>query len=298
MSANFKAYLMLTLCAFFWSGNFIVGKFATLYEVPPLTLNFFRWLIVWIILIPFTFKDIFLNIKIIKEKFYSILLMSITSISIFNSIVYYSLNFTQVLNGALMISTIPVLIIFISFIFRVEKINLNQFLGLILSITGVVIIITQLEFSRLIHLDLNKGDLWLLVAMLSWAIYSTMLKTHKTGLNYLTFISVIVTLGLIFLFPQFLFEFNNQELIKFNFAFFLIISYVVLFAGLGAYIFWNKAVLIVGPSRAGIFLHLMPVFSSFMAIFLLNEKFMNFHIFGAIAIILGIYLSSKKTSLS
>ena len=298
MSANFKAYLMLTLCAFFWSGNFIVGKFATLYQVPPLTLNFFRWLIVWIILIPFTLKDIFLNIKIIKEKFYSILLMSITSISIFNSVVYYSLNFTQVLNGALMISTIPVLIIFISFIFRVEKINLNQVLGLILSITGVVIIITQLEFSRLIHLDLNKGDLWLLVAMLSWAIYSTMLKTHKTGLNYLTFISVIVTLGLIFLFPQFLFEFNNQEFIKFNFAFFLIIGYVVLFAGLGAYIFWNKAVLIVGPSRAGIFLHLMPVFSSFMAIFLLNEKFMNFHIFGAIAIVLGIYLSSKKTSLS
>jgi drug/metabolite transporter (DMT)-like permease len=298
MSSNFKAYSMLTLCAFFWSGNFIVGKFATLYQVPPLTLNFLRWLIVWIILIPFTFKDIFSNIKIIKEKFYSILLMSITSISIFNSVVYYSLNFTQVLNGALMISTIPVLIIFISFIFRVEKINLNQVMGLILSITGVVIIITQLEFSRLIHLDLNKGDLWLLVAMLSWAIYSTMLKTHKTGLNYITFISVIVTLGLIFLFPQFLFEFNNQELIKFNFAFFLIISYVVLFAGLGAYIFWNKAVLIVGPSRAGIFLHLMPVFSSFMAIFLLNEKFMNFHIFGAIAIVLGIYLSSKKISLS
>jgi len=298
MSTNLKAYLMLSLCAFFWSGNFIVGKLATLYQVPPLTLNFFRWLIVWIILIPFTAKDIFINIKIIKKNFYSILLMSITSISIFNSVVYYSLNFTQVLNGALMISTIPVLIIFISFIFRVEKINLNQVLGLILSITGVVIIITQLEFSRLIHLDLNKGDLWLLVAMLSWAIYSTMLKTHKTGLNYLTFISVIVTLGLIFLFPQFLFEFNNEELIKFNFAFILIISYVVLFAGLGAYIFWNKAVLIVGPSRAGIFLHLMPVFSSFMAIFLLNEKFMNFHIFGAIAIVLGIYLSSKKTSLS
>ena len=294
MSTNFKAYLMLTFCAFFWSGNFIVGKFATLYQVPPLTLNFFRWLIVWSILIPFTFKDILINFKIIKEKFYSILLMSITSISIFNSVVYYSLNFTQVLNGALMISIIPVLIIFISFIFRVEKINFNQVLGLILSITGVVIIVTQLEFSRLMHLDFNKGDLWLLVAMLSWAVYSTMLKTHKTGLNYLTFISVIVTLGLIFLFPQFLYELNNQELIKFNFAFILIISYVVLFAGLGAYVFWNKAVLIVGPSRAGIFLHLMPVFSSFMAIFLLNEKLMNFHIIGAVTIIIGIYLSSKK----
>ena len=295
MNDNLKAYFMLTLCAFFWSGNFIVGKFATLYEVPPLTLNFLRWLIVWIILIPFTFRDILNNIKVIKKNFYSILLMSITSISIFNSVVYYSLNFTQVLNGALMISTIPVLIVFISFIFKTEKINFSQVLGLILSITGVLTIITRLDFTKLIHLDLNKGDLWLLVAMLSWAIYSTMLRTHKTDLKYLSFISVIVSIGLIFLFPQFLLEINNHQIIRFNFPVFLITSYVVLFAGLGSYVLWNKAVVIVGPNKAGIFLHLMPVFSSFMAIFLLNEKLMNFHIIGAIVIIVGIYLSSKKS---
>ncbi len=295
MNDNLKAYFMLTLCAFFWSGNFIVGKFATLYEVPPLTLNFLRWLIVWIILIPFTFRDILKNIKVIKKNFYPILLMSITSISIFNSVVYYSLNFTQVLNGALMISTIPVLIVFISFLFKTEKINFSQVLGLILSITGVLTIITRLDFAKLIHLDLNKGDLWLLVAMLSWAIYSTMLRTHKTDLKYLSFISVIVSIGLIFLFPQFLLEINNHQIIRFNFPVFLITTYVVLFAGLGSYVLWNKAVVIVGPNKAGIFLHLMPVFSSFMAIFLLNEKLMNFHIIGAIVIIVGIYLSSKKS---
>jgi len=296
MNANFKAYLMLIFCAFFWSGNFIVGKFATLYEVPPLTLNFFRWLIVWIILIPFTFRDISKNFKVIKKNFYPILLMSITSISIFNSVVYYSLNFTQVLNGALMISIIPVLIVFISFIFKTEKINFSQIFGLLLSITGVLTIITRLDFAKLINLDLNKGDLWLLVAMLSWAIYSTMLITHKTGLKYLSFMTAIVSIGLIFLFPQFLFELSNHQVIKFNIPFILITSYVVFFAGLGSYILWNKAVVIVGPNKAGIFLHLMPVFSSFMAIFLLNEKLMNFHIIGAIIIIIGIYLSSKKTS--
>jgi len=295
MNANFKAYLMLILCAFFWSGNFIVGKFATLYEVPPLTLNFFRWLIVWVILIPFTFRDILKNIKVIKKNFYPILLMSITSISIFNSVVYYSLNFTQVLNGALMISIIPVLIVFISFIFKTEKINFSQIFGLLLSITGVLTIITRLDFAKLINLDLNKGDLWLLVAMLSWAIYSTMLITHKTGLKYLSFMTAIVSIGLIFLFPQFLFELSNHQVIKFNIPFILITSYVVFFAGLGSYILWNKAVVIVGPNKAGIFLHLMPVFSSFMAIFLLNEKLMNFHIIGAIIIIIGIYLSSKKS---
>jgi drug/metabolite transporter (DMT)-like permease len=294
MNNNFKAYLMLILCAFFWSGNFIVGKFATLYEVPPLTLNFLRWLIVWIILIPFTVRDIVKHIKVIKKNFYSILLMSVTSISVFNSVVYYSLNFTQVLNGALMISTIPVLIVFISFLFKTEKINSSQILGLVLSIIGVATIVTRLNFGKLLNLDLNKGDLWLLVAMLSWAVYSTMLITHKTGLKYLSFMTVIVSIGLIFLFPQFLFELNNHQLIKFNIPVVLITSYVVFFAGIGSYILWNKAVVIIGPNKAGIFLHLMPVFSSFMAIFLLNEKLMNFHIIGAIIIFIGIYLSSKK----
>jgi drug/metabolite transporter (DMT)-like permease len=297
MSNNFKAYLMLMLCAFFWSGNFIVGKFATLYEVPPLTLNFFRWLIVWTILIPFTFRDMLKNIKIIKKNFYPILLMSIASISVFNSVVYYSLNFTQVLNGALMISIIPVLIVFISFIFKTEKINFSQIFGLLLSITGVLTIITRLDFAKLINLDLNKGDLWLLVAMLSWAIYSTMLRTHNTGLNYLSFMTVIVSIGLIFLFPQFLYELKNHQVLKFNIPVILITSYVVFFAGIGSYILWNKAVVIVGPNKAGIFLHLMPVFSSFMAIFLLNEKLMHFHIIGATIIIIGIYLSSKKSRL-
>jgi len=297
VNKNIKAYMMLTLCSLFWSGNFIVGKFSTLYEVPPLTLNFLRWLIVWVILIPFTFKDIIKNFKIIKKNFYSIFLMSITSISVFNSVVYYSLNFTQVLNGALMISTIPVLIIFISFIFKTEKISFNQILGVIFSITGVIIIVTRLDFFRLINLDLNKGDLWLLIAMLSWAIYSTMLRTFKIALKALTFISIIVSIGLIFLLPQFLFEYKNHQIIQFNFPVILITSYVVFFAGLGAYIFWNKGVSIVGPNKAGIFLHLMPIFSSFMAIFILNEKLMSFHIIGAVAIIAGIYLSSKRNLL-
>jgi drug/metabolite transporter (DMT)-like permease len=294
---NIRAYIMLIFCSLFWSGNFIVGKFASLYEIPPLSLNFLRWLIVWIILIPFTFKDIIKNFKNIKNNFSSIFLMSITSISVFNSVVYYSLNFTQVLNGALMISTIPVLIIFISLIFKTEKINFNQILGVLFSTTGVIIIVTRLDFVKFTNLEFNKGDLWLLIAMFSWAIYSTMLRTYKIPLKNLTFISIIVSIGLIFLFPQFLFEYKHDQIIQFKLPTILIVSYVVLFAGLGAYIFWNKGVSIIGPNKAGIFLHLMPAFSSIMAIFILNEKLMHFHIIGAVVIITGIYISSKKTLL-
>ena len=112
-----KAYIMLVLCTAFWSGNFIVGKIATLFEIPPITLNFYRWFIAWILLAPFTLKEMIQNWNVIKSNFLSITIMAFTSISVFNSVVYYALNYTQVLNGVLMISTIPVLIIFFFFYF-------------------------------------------------------------------------------------------------------------------------------------------------------------------------------------
>ena len=109
-----KAYIFLILATLFWSGNFIVGKAASLYEIPPFTLNFYRWMFAWIILAPFTLKEIAAKKNYILENIGLIIILGITSITIFNSIVYYSLNFTQVISGVLMISTIPVLIIFFS----------------------------------------------------------------------------------------------------------------------------------------------------------------------------------------
>ena len=293
-SKDTKAYVMLILCTAFWSGNFIVGKVATLFEIPPLTLNFYRWFIAWIILAPFTLKEVIQNWEIIKDNFISLVIMAFTSISVFNSVVYYALNYTQVLNGVLMISTIPVLIIFISSIFKTEKTNIFQVLGVVVSLCGVVIIITKMEFQRLIHLQLNKGDLWMLVAMFSWATYSIMMKEKKINLKPFVLLQTLITIGVIFLAPMYFFEIMNGQYLTMNIPVILTIGYVVLFAGIGAYIFWNGAVLLIGPNRAGIFLHLMPVFSALMAIFLLAEKFSHYHFYGALFIVFGIFLSSKK----
>ena len=112
ISKNKIAYIILILTTLFWSGNFIVGKAASLFEIPPFTLNFYRWLCAWLILAPFTIKEIFQKRNYILENIKLILILGITSITVFNSIVYYSLNFTQVISGVLMISTIPVMIIF------------------------------------------------------------------------------------------------------------------------------------------------------------------------------------------
>ena len=290
---NIKAYIFLVLCTLFWAGNFIVGKVATLFEIPPFSLNFYRWLIAFFILFPFTYKKISENFDEIKKKIIPLSIMGFTSITIFNSVVYYSLNFTQVLNGVLMISTIPVLIIFFSSCFTNEKVKINQILGVITSLIGVLIIITKFQLNTLLSLNLNKGDLWILVAMISWATYSIMVKEKKINLDPLALLQTLIFIGLIFLIPFYLYELHNEQFLKLNIPVLLTVGYVVIFAGIGAYIFWIGAIKIIGPSRSGVFLHLMPIFSSLMAIFLLGERLANFHIFGALFILTGIIVSTK-----
>ena len=205
MSKNYLAYTFLTFAALFWSGNFIVGKFATLFEVPPLTLNFLRWVTVWFILIPFTIKEILAKKNYIKENFFAIGIMGILSISTFNSVVYFALNFTQVINAVLMLAAIPPMIIIFSSLMKIEKTNMFQLSGLLLSIFGVTTIISNADIQKIISLNFNKGDIWMLVCVLSWSLYSTLLKKNKFQLSQFSLIQIMVTVGLIFLVPQFLY---------------------------------------------------------------------------------------------
>ena len=239
---NNLAYILLVLTTLFWSGNFIVGKAASTYDIPPFSLNFYRWLFAGLILLPFTFKEILKNKDYIFNNIGFFIILGVTSITIFNSTVYYSLYYMQVISGVLMISTIPVWIMFISSILGIEKTNKFQIFGVILSLLGVLFIIT----------------------------------------------------GLVFLIPIYILEMNFGNQIVLGKPFILTLSYVVIFPGLASFFFWIKGISIIGANRAGVFLHLMPVFGSVMAIILFKEKFMFYHFLGAIFIITGITLSNKK----
>ena len=287
------AYIFLILATLFWSGNFIVGKAASLFEIPPFTLNFYRWLCAWLILSPFTLKEIFQKKNYILKNIKLILILGITSITVFNSIVYYSLNFTQVISGVLMISTIPVMIIFFCWILKIEKTNYYQVSGVIFSLFGVAVIVTRANLGILLNLNFNKGDLWMVVAMFSWAMYSALLRKKKFDLSHISFLQTIITAGLIFLLPAYLVEIFLGYRLNIHLPFILTLSYVVLFPGLTSFFFWIKGISIIGSNRSGIFLHLMPIFSTLMAILIFNEKFMNYHLIGAILIITGIVLSTK-----
>tara|TARA_E500000331_G_C17182328_1_gene681078 strand:+ start:141 stop:1037 length:897 start_codon:yes stop_codon:yes gene_type:complete len=291
---NNLAYIFLFLTVLFWAGNFVVGKFASHYEIPPFSLNFYRWLFAWLILAPFTVPEIISKKKYIKDNLKLFLILGVTSITVFNSIVYYSLNFTQVINGVLMISTIPVMIMLFSSFLNIEKTNIYQILGVIFSLTGVVLIITKAKFSILLNLDFNKGDLTMVLAMLSWALYSALLKKKKHELSQLTLLQVIITFGLIFLIPIYFIEYKMGYFIKLEKPFILILSYVVLFPGLAAFILWIKGISLIGVNRSGVFLHLMPILSAIMAMIIFGEKFMFYHMLGALFILTGILLSNKS----
>ena len=294
MSKKYLAYTLLICTTLIWSVNFIVGKFAYLFEVPPLTLNFLRWTLVWILLFPFTYKEIFLNIKLIKKNIIYLTILAITSVSAFNSLVYLALNYTQAIDTVLMISIIPVFVLFLSSILGVEKFNFFQLLGLIVSFTGVLIIFSSADLNKILNLNFNKGNAWMLLAVFCWALYSSLLKKKKLPFSTLGLVEILASIGLIFLIPQFIGEQIYGKEIKFNKAFFLILSFVTLFASIGAYYSWNKAIELIGPNRASIFLHLMPVFGIILAIVLLKEKFQMYHFIGATFIVTGIYLSNQK----
>ncbi len=291
---NTKAYIMLVCATLFWAGNFMVGKFAFLTNIPPMSLVFYRWSLVWLILLPFTFKEIIRSKEIILKNLPLLFFLALTSVGLFNSFTYLSLVHTQVINASLFNTAIPAIIILLCFIFKIEKTNKYQIFGLIISVLGILSIITRLNLEILLSLNFNKGDLIMIGGVITWGLYSSFLKRKTFSLPLLTLVHILCSFGLIFIFPQFIFEFSQGQKIDFNIDLFYILIFLALFPSIGSYYCWAGAVSIIGANRAGIFLSLIPLFSTIMAIFFYDEQFQFFHLIGSILIIIGLFLSNKE----
>ena len=294
MTQNLKAYLMLVLATLFWAGNFNVGKVAFIENIPPFSLAFFRWLLVWIILLPFTFKEILKIKKEILKNLPLLFLLGFTSVAVFTSFTYNALNYTQVINASLFNTAIPAMIILVCFLLKIEKTNIYQLSGLLVSISGILVIITRLNLNTLLSLDFNRGDLFMLGGVIAWGIYSAFLKKRTFEVSLLALVQIFCSLGLLILFPTFLYELIQGKTLVVNEDFFYILLYVAIFPSIGSYYCWAGAVSIIGANRAGIFLSLIPLFSTIFAIMFFNEKFLFFHFIGSILIIIGLFLSNKK----
>ena len=296
MSKNTKAYIMLILATLFWAGNFTIGKFAYTENVPPYSLAFFRWILVWIILLPFTYKEISKIKTEVKNNLSLFFILGFTSVGIFSAFTYNALNYTQVINASLFNTAIPVSIILVCFLLKIEKTNIFQISGLIVSVLGILAIITRLDLNILLTLNFNKGDIYMIIAIVSWGIYSAFLKKKTFDISLLSLVHVVCTFGLIILLPAFLFELAQGKTTEVNSNLIFILLYIAIFPSIGSYYCWAGAVSIIGANRAGIFLSLIPLFSTIFAMIFFNEKFLFFHFIGSVLIILGLFLSNKKVT--
>ena len=285
---------MLVCATLFWAGNFTIGKFAFLENIPPYTLAFLRWCFVWIILLPFTYKEILKLKKDIKKNLSLFFILGFTSVCIFTSFTYNALNYTQIINASLFNTAIPVTIILVCFLLKIEKTNLFQISGLLISVLGILAIITKLDLNILLTLSFNKGDLFMIVAIIAWGIYSAFLRKRTFDVSLLALVHIICTFGLIFLLPLFILDLLQGKTVEITSNLFYILIYIAIFPSIGSYYCWAGAVSIIGANRAGIFLSLIPLFSTFFAILFFNEKFLFFHFIGSVLIILGLFLSNKK----
>ena len=285
---------MVVCATLFWAGNFNIGKFAFTEDISPFSLAFLRWILVWIILIPFTYKEIIKLKRVILQNFKLLFLLSLSSVFLYSSLTYKALNYTQVINASLFNTAVPATIILVCFLLKIEKTNTFQLLGLLISTLGILTIVTKLDLNILLSLNFNKGDIFMIIAIISWGIYSAFLKKRNFEISLLALIQITCTFGLIMLAPAFLIELSQGNSVKVNLNLFYILLYVAIFPSIGSYYCWAGAVSIIGANRAGIFLSLIPLFSTIMAIFFYDEQFQFFHLIGSILIIIGLFLSNKE----
>ncbi len=297
MSRNLVlAIVLLIASSFFWSGNFFSGKIAFLSDLSPFKLSFFRWILALLILLPFTYAQIIRDLEYYKKNILLMTIISILGVTIFNSFTYISLQTTMVINSTLMASVAPVMMIGFSWLIFRTKTTTLQFTGIVLSLLGAFAIVLKGDLSNLYNLYFTAGDLWMLGAVISWCLYSVLLKKIDSKTSQLANLEVMIIIGVIFIIPFYIIESFNTTYLPSTGLDLAIIGYVAVFASIVAFFSWNKGVSIIGPNRASLFLHLIPVFSAIWAISFLNEKFAFFHVIGVLFILSGIILSNINLS--
>ena len=294
MDKKFLPYLIMILPPLFWSGNFIVGR-AVSDQAAPIGLSFWRWFLAMLILLPFVIKPIWQQRQVIKQNIVKIILLAILSISAFNSLAYIALQYTTATNATLLNSFIPIFILIISGLFFKEKISSKQVMGVFISLLGVFVILTRLDKEVIAGLEINKGDLWMLVAALDWALYSILLKhLRPKNLSPLPFLGIMVIIGTLFLAPLLFINPFNENAITWNNDMIKALAYIAIFPSIVSYLAWNYGIQKLGAALGGQFIHLMPLFGALMAVIFLGETIQLYHLIGGSCIALGLWLSLNR----
>jgi len=290
----FAGYLFAIGATAIWSGNFIVARGLS-ENIAPVSLAFYRWMVAVIVFTPFATKALFHEWPIIKKHIIYFSITSFLGITIFNTLIYFAGHSTTAMNLSLIAITFPIFILLFSRIFFKELITVKKGLGITMVLIGVLFLITKGKLSTLLSISFNIGDVWMLLASIIFAIYSLFLKNKPEGVSVKALQLSTFILGLIFLFPFFLWEQAIVHQTFLNKTTIPAILYVGIFASLCAFVLWNKAIVVLGPFKAGMVYYTLPLFSGFLGYLFLHESIRMIHFYSMALIFLGIIITNQDS---
>ena len=288
----YNPHLFLTLASLFWGFNAIASRLA-IDEISPMLLVSGRWLGVMIILSIICRQQLSLGFQVFKSNYKWMIVMGLCGFTTFNSLYYISAHHTVAINLGIVQSTTPAFIMIISMFWLKTKINLKQVTGLLITFIGVSIVISNGNLASLLRLKLNNGDLLLIVACIFYAIYAVGLRKRPeiNDVLLMTFFSYVAFIGSL---PGLIIEITQYSFFFPTFKGLMILSVIIIFPSLLAQILFMKGVKIVGPALSGLYTNLVPIFTSLLAIIILDEIFHIYHLISLIIIFLGIYIFDRK----
>jgi drug/metabolite transporter (DMT)-like permease len=288
-----SAWPLLVLSNLFWAANIVLGR-GIAGVVPPIALAYWRWTGAFLIAVGFAWPYLKQDAPVLLRHWRMMLLLSATGIACYNTMSYIGLTSTTALNVLLLQSAGPLIIILWAFALFGERPTLWQTAGVVVSLLGVVTIAAHGSLGVLLQLSLNRGDVWILVAMLIYGVYAAVFR-HRPGAHPLSFLVATMGLGSMMILPFYVWETVQGGRIEGSLPSWLAIAYVAVFPSFIAYLFFNRGIELIGPARAGQSWHLMPVFGSILAVLFLGEKFYLYHAVGIAMIGGGILLASIRS---
>lgn len=288
------AYGLCTFAILCWSGNFIVGRLAYL-DVPPVALSFWRHVFAAMLVVPLAFPHIRRDWAELRTGWRSIAVLSGLFVT-GNTLVYFVVNMTTVINAALINSGQPVVTVLFSWLILRDLVHRRQSLGILLSLIGILVVLTRADPWVLLALDLRWGDLLMFLAIVAWGLYMVLFKRHGLALSPLTMLFALMAGGSFWLAPFYVFEMTTAAAMRLTPLSLASLGYVTLFSTLMAWACWNSGIQKIGPNRAASFVYLFPVFGPLLAMAFLGETLQFFHFIGTGLIVLGVSLVVRPTA--
>ncbi len=286
-----NAYLVLALASLCWSGNHLMGR-AIAGHVPPLAITTLRWLLAAAILFPFIHGQLRQDWPLIRRHLGVLTYLALIGGGIFGALQFVGLQLTTALNVSVMNSLGPVTIAMASAVMFGDRLTTGQFAGIAISLLGVLAIITKLDPNVLTHFAFNTGDILILINMVLWAVYSASLR-WRPKIHPVSFMFMFCLISGIAMIPLMVWESSTGFVLKPTILTFSAIAFVTIFSTIVAFASWTRGVELIGPNRAGIFLHLIPIFSALLTGALLGEPLMGYHVVGFALIVAGVWCAAR-----